>query len=68
MTIQDAKHPDISSKGMCELTNTNNWPDGFYETTAGAWVGEPLVREPQGDYEQRLELNDQFYSDQTRSD
>jgi hypothetical protein len=24
--------------------------------TAGAWQGSPLVREPQGEYEQRLEL------------
>ncbi len=24
--------------------------------TAGAWQGEQLVREPQGDYEQRLQL------------
>ncbi|MBI4939070.1 MAG: hypothetical protein HY846_12810 [Nitrosomonadales bacterium] len=24
--------------------------------TAGAWQGEQLVREPQGEYEQRLEL------------
>ncbi|OGT00114.1 MAG: hypothetical protein A3F73_13615 [Gallionellales bacterium RIFCSPLOWO2_12_FULL_59_22] len=27
-----------------------------WERTAGAWQGEPLVREPQGKYEQRLEL------------
>lgn len=35
-----------------------NWPDGFYEATAGAWIGEPLIRELQGEYEERLELND----------
>ena len=29
------------------------WPPGSYEATAGAWQGEPLVREPQGDYEER---------------
>ncbi len=27
-----------------------------WERTAGAWQGELLVREPQGEYEQRLEL------------
>jgi hypothetical protein len=27
-----------------------------WERTAGAWQGEQLVREPQGEYEQRLDL------------
>jgi CRISPR-associated protein Csm3 len=36
--------------------NANGWPVGFFEATAGAWEGEPLVRESQGKYEQRLEL------------
>jgi len=26
---------------------------GFFERTAGAWEGEPLTREAQGEYEQR---------------
>lgn len=32
------------------------WPDGLFERTAGAWQGEPLARTPQGEYEQRLEI------------
>ena len=32
----------------------DGWPVGLFERTAGAWQGEPLVREPQGDYESRL--------------
>jgi hypothetical protein len=28
----------------------------IWERTAGAWQGNNLVREPQGEYEQRLEL------------
>jgi hypothetical protein len=32
------------------------WPEGLFERTAGAWQGEPLARAPQGEYEQRLEL------------
>jgi len=32
------------------------WPKGFFEETAGAWAGEPLVREPQGVYEVRKPL------------
>jgi hypothetical protein len=37
-------------------TTDSGWPQGFFESTAGAWAGEPLVREPQGDYEIRDEL------------
>ena len=32
------------------------WSPGFFEHTAGAWEGEPLVRGSQGEYEQREEL------------
>ena len=34
-----------------------NWPPGLYESTAGAWQGEPLVREYEGEIEQRNELS-----------
>jgi hypothetical protein len=27
------------------------WSPGFFEKTAGAWEGEPLIREPQGERE-----------------
>ena len=29
---------------------------GFFEEVVGGWVGEPLVREEQGEYEKREEL------------
>lgn len=29
------------------------WPLDFFEKTAGAWAGEPLVRPPQGEFEER---------------
>ena len=32
------------------------WPAGLFKRTAGAWKGEPLERAPQGEPEQRLEL------------
>lgn len=35
---------------------TEKWPDGFYAATAGAWQGEPLLREEQGKYEVRDSL------------
>ncbi len=31
-------------------------PSGLFEHTAGAWKGEPLERAPQGEPEQRLNL------------
>lgn len=36
--------------------DTEGWPPGLFEATAGGWEGEPMVREPQGDHEKRLEL------------
>jgi hypothetical protein len=33
----------------------DDWPPGFFERTAGKWVGD-LVREPQGEFEQRATL------------
>ncbi len=33
----------------------DQWPPGFFERTAGAWVGE-LERLPQGEYEKREAL------------
>ena len=35
---------------------SKNTLSNVWEKTAGAWQGEHLVREPQGEYEQRLEL------------
>ncbi len=32
------------------------WPSGFFEEVAGGWRGELLVREDQGEYEVREEL------------
>ena len=34
-------------------TKATGWPPGFFERTAGAWQGEPLTREPQGEYGER---------------
>jgi hypothetical protein len=32
------------------------WPAGFFEEVAGGWQGEQLVREDQGEYEVREDL------------
>jgi hypothetical protein len=34
----------------------NGWPIGFFETVIGAWVGEPLERPEQGEFEVREPL------------
>jgi hypothetical protein len=34
-------------------TEAVEWPPSFFEQTAGAWQGEPLRREPQGESEER---------------
>lgn len=37
-------------------TDANGWPIGFFEATAGCLADDPIERAPQGEYEQRLEL------------
>ncbi|MFN0168182.1 MAG: hypothetical protein ACKV22_17290 [Bryobacteraceae bacterium] len=32
------------------------WSDGFFGEVVGGWEGEPIRREPEGDFEKRLEL------------
>jgi hypothetical protein len=39
-----------------DKTKKRSWSPGFFERTFGAWVGEPLVREPQGEFPQREPL------------
>lgn len=39
-----------------DKTGKRSWSPGFFERTFGAWVGEPLVREPQGEFPQREPL------------
>ncbi len=33
----------------------DEWPQGFFDDVVGAWVGEPLSRPPQGEYEERAD-------------
>ena len=42
--------PEGEQEGAAPSTG---WPAGLYEATAGAWQGEPLLREPLGEYEER---------------
>lgn len=36
-----------------EQSLARNWPSEFFAATAGAWQGEPLLREQPGEYETR---------------
>lgn len=43
----------VQESSVAEQGDPAGWPSGAYAATAGAWQGEPLVREPQGEYEVR---------------
>jgi hypothetical protein len=47
VALADTTTPQTEAKG---------WPPGFFEEVVGSWQGEPLVREYEGDYEQREPL------------
>ena len=47
---------EVAPNGKPAAVDANGWPLGFFQETEGRWSGEPLVREPQGDYETRLEF------------
>jgi hypothetical protein len=48
-------HP-LATAPQARMPEERGWPPGFFEQTAGAWAGEPLVRGPQGEYEEREAL------------
>lgn len=58
MTTQNVKYPNIRSKDMYESTEANDWQTGSFEKNYGCLQGELSDREPQGNREQRLKLDD----------
>lgn len=66
MTILNAENLIDNQEKLSEKLDANGWPIGFFEATAGCFQGAPLVREPQGDYEERLELDDYQTFDETQ--
>jgi hypothetical protein len=46
----------ITSESKSKTPEELSWTPGFFEKTAGAWEGEPLTRDEQGEYEQREAL------------
>jgi hypothetical protein len=49
MVIYQPLETESKTKTSQEL----GWTPGFFENTFGAWEGEPLVREPQGELQER---------------
>jgi hypothetical protein len=49
MVIYQPLETESKTKTPQEL----GWPPGFFENTFGAWEGEPLVIEPQGEPQER---------------
>jgi hypothetical protein len=41
---------------LAEQDATIGWPPGYFENVIGGWKGDPLVRPPQGEYEERERL------------
>jgi hypothetical protein len=39
------------------------WPPGYFEQTSGALADDPIVRAPQGEYEQREPLSQRTFRD-----
>ncbi|MGC1377036.1 MAG: hypothetical protein WA821_12465 [Anaerolineales bacterium] len=46
----------VKKKRAARPQKAKGWPPGFFTDVVGGWQGEPLVREPQGEYEIRNEL------------
>lgn len=40
---------------LIQPEKSSNWQPGFFEEVIGGWVGEPLERAEQGEYESREE-------------
>ena len=47
--------PIVKSKSA-KTPEELGWPPGFFDRTAGAWEGEPLIRGEQGEYQERDQL------------
>ena len=57
---EEARTANMSvSRYLGELVKRNlstQWPEGYFESIVGGWLGDDLERPPQGDYEQRETL------------
>jgi len=47
---------DVAAEPKTAPPESRGWPPGFFEQTYGSFREQPLVREPQGEYEVRDQL------------
>lgn len=45
----------LPQSGLIQSEKLSNWQPGFFEEVIGGWVGEPLERYEQGEYQSRKE-------------
>lgn len=61
LPVHPGDHLDITIRVEKSEPKTDEasqaWPPGFFEQVIGGWVGMPLQRESQGDYEEREPLS-----------
>jgi hypothetical protein len=54
---QEAQEADTSISrylaGLVEREVVNDWPEGYFDEVVGGWVGNPLERPHQGEFERR---------------
>lgn len=53
MTIFAQNYMDKTENTPIVTSENLGWSPGFFEKTSGSWVGEPLVREPQPETQER---------------
>ena len=63
LTLQEQLIQQIRHSAATQLNSTpqlvqrkRSWPPGFFEQTFGSLRDEPMVREPEGDFEVRDEI------------
>ena len=58
---QEAQAADMSvSRYLASLVKREvitDWPERFFEEVVGGWMGAPLQRPPQGEFERREDLD-----------
>ena len=53
---QDVFHYLLERHELIRREVETEWPEGYFTDVIGGWVGEPLERAPQGDFEAREEF------------
>ena len=46
----------LEREELAQMPKAPGWPPGFFERTAGSLADDPMERPPQGDYQERDEI------------